>query len=195
MDARVVRWWPLIGLPALVLLGLAVGTRSTRVDDWFIRTGAAHRGLHRLLIFTEPPLVVGLLLVAFAAALWRRRWRLAAAMVVTPAVALVAMRVLKRVFGRTKGEHPPSLAFPSGHVTMTVVVLAMVVLVLGARVWAMAAAAVLAVLAALGQAFTYHYFTDTVGALLLATSVVCLAVWAFGLDGCQPRCDLRHRSG
>ena len=28
-------------------LGLAVGTRSTRVDDWFIRTGAEHRGLHR----------------------------------------------------------------------------------------------------------------------------------------------------
>ena len=27
----------------------------------------------------------------------------------------------------------------------------------------------------LGQAVTYHYFTDTVGALLLGTSLVCLA--------------------
>jgi hypothetical protein len=27
----------------------------------------------------------------------------------------------------------------------------------------------------LGQAFTYHYFTDTIGALLFGSSVVCLA--------------------
>ena len=26
-----------------------------------------------------------------------------------------------------------------------------------------------------GQAVTYHYFTDTVGALLLGTAVVCVA--------------------
>ena len=34
-------------------------------------------------------------------------------------------------------------------------------------------------LAALGQAFTYHYFTDTVGAVLLTTALLCLA----GLGG------------
>ncbi len=50
-------------------------------------------------------------------------------------------------------------------------------------------------LAVLGQAFTYHYFTDTVGAALLTTALVCLAAWAAELDRCQPGCDRGHSSG
>ena len=41
----------------------------------------------------------------------------------------------------------------------------------------MAIAVVVSVLGALGQAVTYHYFTDTVGAVLLGTAVVCVAAW------------------
>jgi hypothetical protein len=29
----------------------------------------------------------------------------------------------------------------------------------------------------IGQGVTYHYFTDTVGALLLGTAIVCTAAW------------------
>ncbi len=38
------------------------------------------------------------------------------------------------------------------------------------------AAVAFAVLGIIGQAVTYHYLTDTVGSVLLGTSLVCLAV-------------------
>ena len=43
-------------------------------------------------------------------------------------------------------------------------------------------------------ASTFHYFTDTVGGMLLGTAIVCVAalVGPPRLDRCQPRCDLRH---
>ena len=36
---RIVRWWPLVGLCLMLLLGLAVGRGSTPVDDWFLHEG------------------------------------------------------------------------------------------------------------------------------------------------------------
>jgi hypothetical protein len=188
-----VKWWPAVGLPLLVLLGLAVGDRSTRVDDWFIRNGwAAHPVLGELLFFTEPLLLQLLLVAAVVTALYRRRWRLAAVVTLTPLTGVVAVRVLKRLFGR---EREGALAYPSGHVTVLMTVLGMVVLVWGARRWLLLAATVFAVLGAAGQAVTYHYFTDTIGAVLLGSSLVAMAAMAAKLDGCQPRCDLDHSDG
>jgi hypothetical protein len=186
------RWWPPIGILAMVVLGLAVGDGSTSVDDWFSRTGAAHPVLGRLLWFTHPLMLLLLLVLAAAAALHRRRWRVGAAVVLTPLIAVIAVRVLKRLFGRYKGE---GLAYPGGHVTVAVVVLGMVLLVAGATVWLLVAAAVVALLGVLGQAFTYHYFTDTIGAVFLGTALVCVAFLAAELDRCQPRCDLDHSGG
>jgi membrane-associated phospholipid phosphatase len=184
-----VRWWPLVGLAAMVLLGLVVGKGTTPLDDWFIRTGDAHPLLGRLLFFTDGRVVFVAWAIVVAVALVRRRWRFAA---VTPLVAVAAARLCKRLFGRlSDGE----LAYPSGHTTLAVVVLGLAVLTAGVAVWSVAAAAVLAVFGVLGQAFTYHYFTDTIGAVFLGISVVCLAAWAAGFDRCQPDCDLSHTSG
>ncbi|MDT5155428.1 MAG: hypothetical protein QOI01_7161 [Mycobacterium sp.] len=176
----------------MVALGLAVGDGSTRLDDWFVSAGDAHPGFGRLLIFTEPLVSLAMLLAAVAAALVQRRRRLAVVVVLTPVVAVIAERMLKRLFGR---ENEGALAYPSGHVTVMVVVLGMVLLVAGARVWMLVAAAVFALLGVVGQALTYHYFTDTVGALFLGTALVCLAKPAAGLDRCQPPCDLHHSDG
>lgn len=188
-----VKWWPAVGLPLMVVLGLAVGDRSTGVDDWFNRNGwAAHPVLGRLLFFTEPLLLQLLLVAAVGVALYRRRWRLAAVAALTPLAGVVAGRVLKRLFGR---EREGALAYPSGHVTVMMTVLGVVVLVWGARRWLLLAAAVFAVLGTAGQALTYHYFTDTIGAVLLGSSLVVLAATAAKLDGCQPRCDLDHSNG
>jgi hypothetical protein len=62
-------------------------------------------------------------------------------------------------------------------------------------VWLLVSAGVVALLGLLGQSFTYHYFTDTIGAVFLGTSLVAVAWWATQLDRCQPRCDLDHSSG
>lgn len=194
MRLTPIRWWPLVGLSAMALLGVAVRHGSTEADEWFAVTGRDHPVLGRLLFFTDPRVLYVLVGAALIAALWRRRWRLAAVVALTPIVGVIAARLLKEVFGREKGELF-TLAYPSGHVTATVAVLGMVVLVLNGRRWAMAAAAAWTVPAVLGQSFTYHYFTDTVGAVLLATSLVCLAAWAAGLDRCQPGCDVRHSTG
>jgi membrane-associated phospholipid phosphatase len=176
----------------MAVLGLVVGRGSTRLDDWFFHAGKSHDGVDDLLFFTKPVLLAVMLLAALTVASIQRRWRLAAVVALTPALGLVAVRVLKPLFERQKGS---GLAYPSGHVTVMVAVVGMIVLVLGARVWVLVSAVAFALLGLTGQALTYHYFTDTIGAALLASALVCLAVRAAGLDRCQPRCDLDHSSG
>lgn len=176
----------------MVVLGVAVGDGSTPLDDWFIQFGGAHRSLSILLLCTDGRAVVILCAVTVLAAAYRRRWLLALVAVVTPAVAVALVRILKRIFGR---ERVGALAYPSGHVTLTIVVTSMAVLLVGAALWAVVAAVVVNVLGVLGQAFTYHYFTDTIGAVFLGTSLVALAFQAARLDRCQPHCDLHHSGG
>jgi hypothetical protein len=187
-----VRWWPLVGLAGLVALGLAVGKGTTPLDAWFTRTGEEHPLLGRLLFFTDGRVVFVAGVVVLAATLFRRRWRLATVVVATPLVAVAAARLFKQLFGRLSDG---VLAYPSGHTTLAVVVLGLAVLATGVAVWSVVTAAVLAVLGLLGQAVTYHYFTDTIGAVFLGTSLVCVAAWAAGLDRCQPHCDLSHNCG
>jgi hypothetical protein len=183
MNPTAIRWWPLIGLPAMVALGLLVGKASTPLDDWFLHYRRAHHWVWWLLLFTNAQFVVALFFVTLAIVCWRRRWRLAVVTAVTPIVAVAAARILKRLFGR---EKVGALAYPSGHVTVSIVVLGLFVVAVGAAVWMFVAAGLWAVLGLLGQAFTVHYFTDTIGAVFLSTSLLCLAVRAAGLDRCQP---------
>lgn len=66
-----------------------------------------------------------------------------------------------------------AVAYPSGHITLMVVVLGLALfLVVGARLYAVVAV-VWALLGMLGQSVTYHYFTDAVGGLLLGSAIVC----------------------
>jgi membrane-associated phospholipid phosphatase len=152
------------------LLGWAVGTGSTPIDDWFQR--ARGSGLGWLLFFTDQRTVAVILLGALAFAIYRQRWPLAMLIVVTPVAAVWLSRVFKDWFGREKGG---AVAYPSGHTTLMVVALGLVILVAGARLWIVVVAIVWALLGMLGQAVTYHYFTDAIGGLLLGSSLVCVA--------------------
>lgn len=179
--------WTAIALAAMTVLGLAVGKRSTPLDDWFhhLRRSPARR----LLFFTDPWMLTIVLMFGIAVALFLGRRRLAAVMAATPLVGIALAQVLKPLFGRRSGE---ALAYPSGHTTAVVTVMGMLVLVAGAAWWAVAVAAAVSVLGAIGQAVTHHYFTDTVGALLLGSALVCVAAVAAELDRRQPACDVDH---
>ncbi|MGV0740770.1 PA-phosphatase [Mycolicibacterium sp. XJ870] len=164
------RWWPPTGLAAMLLLGWVVGDASTPLDDWFLRLGE-RMGSYRewFLVFTDWRLLAVVLLTSIVVALRRGNWRLAAAMAVSPPLAIAVVQICKRIFDRQKGG---ALAYPSGHVTFAVVVLGLVVVMAGVALWAVALAVALGALGMFGQAITYHYFTDTVGAALLASAVV-----------------------
>lgn len=163
------RVWPPVALVAMVALGLAVRNGSTRVDDWFHRHG--HREAHFLLFFTDPRVLVLIVLATMAVATHRHQWRLWIATAVCPLIAMGLARLLKPLFGRERGD---AFAYPSGHTTTVVVVMGMVVLVAGGALWVVLIAVAWCVLGLLGMAVTYHYFTDTVGAVLLGTAIVCV---------------------
>jgi membrane-associated phospholipid phosphatase len=179
--------WPAIAVVAMFALGWAVGHGSTPLDDWFHQF---HRTpARKLLYLTDPAALVAVLAFGVAVALRLRRWRLAVVMAVTPMIGVVLARLLKDFFGR---ENDGALAYPSGHITAVVVVMGMIVLLAGAEAWVLLVSAVVVTLAAIGEGVTYHYFTDTVGALLLGSAVVCVAAVAAKLDTRQPGCDTDH---
>ena len=170
LDRRLLLLWPGIAVVAMFVLGWAVGKGSTPLDDWFHpfrRTPARW-----LLFFTDPWVLTIALMFGIAVALYLGRRRLAAVMVIAPLVGIVLAAVLKRMFGRESGG---DLAYPSGHTTTVVIVMGMLVLLAGGAMWAVHRGGHVSVLGVIGQGVTYHYFTDTVGALLLGSAVVCVA--------------------
>lgn len=183
MTARnAIRLWPPVGVVAMLLLGWMVGPASTPVDEAVLNVAHGVLGQHPswLLVFTDwwllGPVLAGCLVVA----LCRRQWRLAAAVSVSPVVAIAINEAVKRLFKRHNPDcscPPTTLEYPSGHITSVVVVMGMLVLVAGWRLWAVGVAAVVSLLAIVGEiACRFHYFTDTVGGVLLGSAAVCLAV-------------------
>ncbi|OBB90912.1 hypothetical protein A5779_24905 [Mycolicibacterium peregrinum] len=63
----------------------------------------------------------------------------------------------------------------SGHTTFLVAGTSLLVLVAGMRLWVLVVAVCVVLLAMFGLSMTFHYFTDTIGGVLLGTSVVCVA--------------------
>jgi membrane-associated phospholipid phosphatase len=166
----------------MLLVGWVVGKGATPVDDWFQHFWDSPA--RRLALATKPSVLVVVLVVVLLVALYRRRWRLAAATPLAPVVGIVFVQLLKPVFGREKAG---GLAYPSGHVTTLVVVMGLVVLVAGCAWWAVLVAVAAVLLGMVGVGITFHYFTDTVGGLLLGSAIVCVVALT---SGHAPRPDL-----
>lgn len=167
---RALLGWPFVGLPLMVLLGMDVRDGATPIDAWMQQARGGPFG--SLLFFTDYRTTQTLLAATVTVALFRRLWMLVPLALATPLTGMLSAEALKPLFGRFKGD---ALAYPSGHTTVMVVALGMLILAAGARRWLIWAAVAFAALGILGQAVTYHYFTDAVGAVLLGTSIVCLA--------------------
>lgn len=155
-----------------------MGHGSTALDNWFSRTthdilGGQPRWL---LAFTSGWLALAVLVGCLAVTLRRRQWPLAAAVLAVPFLVTAVGQGLKHLFDRRNG---PYLEYPSGHTALLVAVLGMMVVVAGRRIarrWALGLATVLSLLGSLGLvACDYHYLTDTIGAAMLATALVCAA--------------------
>jgi membrane-associated phospholipid phosphatase len=158
----------------MVGLGVAVRHGSTPFDDWFHQHG---RDVRFLTLLVSPWVLASVVLATLAVTVYRRRYRLAIATAVCPLVAMGLARVLKPVFGRERG---PVFAYPSGHTATLVAVMGMVVLAAGAALWVVLAAVAYSLLGMLGVGVSFHYFTDTVGGLLLGTTIVCVAALVLG---------------
>jgi len=170
---RALLGWPFVGLPLMALLGMGVRDGATPVDAWMQQARGGPLGT--LLMFTDYRTTQTLLAATVAVALFRKLWALVPLALLTPAVGVLSAETLKPIFGRLKGE---ALAYPSGHTTAMVIAVGMLILAVGIRRWFVWAAIVFAALGILGQAVTYHYFTDALGAVLLGTSLVCIAAVA-----------------
>ncbi len=86
---KFVRWWPPVGLAMMALLGWGVGTGSTPVDDVFQHAGRAGQPYSGwLLFFTDPRVLMVMLVIAVGITLWQKRWRLAAVIALTLQLAV-----------------------------------------------------------------------------------------------------------
>lgn len=188
LTDRALLGWPAVGLPLMVLLGMDVRDGATPIDAWMQQ---AHGGpLGSLLFFTDYRTAQTLLAATVAVALFRRLWILVPLALATPLTGVLSAEALKPLFGRFKGD---ALAYPSGHTTVMVVALGMLILAAGARRWLIWAAIAFAALGIIGQATTYHYFTDAIGAVLLGTSIVCLVAVVLRWAGRRARGLFRLR--
>ncbi|SKW01375.1 phosphatase PAP2 family protein [Mycobacteroides abscessus] len=179
-SEKMIQWWPPLGVIAMLTLGFSVGKGSTPFDAWFFDLTQAVFGVQPrwLLFFTDWEFLVPVLVVCVGFELYRRRWRVAAVVLICPFIANWTTQATKMLIGREKGGY---LAYPSGHTTVVVAVMGMLVLVAGGALWAYIVAGIVSTLGLLGQvACGYHYVTDTVGAVLVTTAVVVLAIWAAG---------------
>jgi len=164
----------------MVVLGLVVGHGDTAFDDWSLRVMQRVLGPDPvwMLYFSWALPMMVILAVAVLIALVRRRWRLAVVVALCPLLSVIATRLLKPLFGRYKGD---ALAYPSGHTTVVITVMAMLVLAAGVSLWLMLVAGLVTVIGGLSMAATdLHYLTDNIGSVFLASATVCLAMLAAG---------------
>jgi hypothetical protein len=164
----------------MVVLGLLVGHGTTGFDDRALPLMQRLFGPDPqwMLYFSWALPMMAALGIAVVIALMRRRWRLAVVVALCPLISVLATRLLKPLFGRYKGD---ALAYPSGHTTVVITVMAMLVLAAGVSLWLMVFAGVVISIGGLSMAATdLHYLTDNIGSVFFASAMVCLAVRAAG---------------
>lgn len=120
----------------MVLLGFGVRDGATPMDAWMQQARGGPLGW--LLFFTDYRTAQALILAGVVVATMSRRlWALVPLMVVVPYLGSELTRTLKPCSAASR----EGLAYPSGHTTVMIVVLGMLVLAVGRRRWLIWAAA------------------------------------------------------
>jgi hypothetical protein len=167
-------------MPLMVLLGFGAqdatfgfGARegTLPIGPWSPHSQGP--ALQWLQSFTDPRTATALLIAAASAALYRRLWALLPLIMVVPLVSVGATENLQRFFAGLAGQG--AAAYPSSPTTLMVVGLGLLVLAVGVRRWLIVAAGLFVLLGVAGQSVDVRYFTDSLGALLLGTSLVAVA--------------------
>jgi membrane-associated phospholipid phosphatase len=165
------------------------------VDGWIQSVLAGHSVLlHRVIYLGEPVPVTVLTVALVLACLAARNWRGAALVTIAvPAAEVITEFLLKPLVGRTIGGG--GFSFPSGHTTGVFVLANCFALLLAARGWpgipvrlrlalALTTYAVASIVAVCLVAVSFHYFTDTIGGVAVATgTVLSTALTVDKLDG------------
>ncbi|WP_133116413.1 phosphatase PAP2 family protein [Amycolatopsis antarctica] len=176
---------------------LFAGEREPRgpdaaIEDAVLGALAEQRSLLRLLVLpTEAPVLLPVLLIVVCACLRHRDRAGAALAVLAPAIAVAANTwLLKPAFGRVYDDH---LAYPSGH-TVSLVAVLTVLAVLARPGTATAVVVTLGtvLLLAVGLGMVgsrFHYASDVLGAAGFGVAVTLTVAWALH------RADPRSRGG
>jgi membrane-associated phospholipid phosphatase len=195
-------WAAVVALGTLALLGAAkvgedvMARESTGFDDALQHWVLAHQSAPLLAFFLFVTRVGGIapmtgLAVLGAGNLWvRGKRRVAAGVLVAPAVAVLLFNVVKRVYARARpvglgGIVPSSYSFPSGHATASAAICCTLAYVYWREGWVRRSTAVtfaIAVPLLIGVSRVYlnvHWATDVIGGWCagLLIAVLCTLLY------------------
>jgi membrane-associated phospholipid phosphatase len=179
-----------VALMGFLLGGQRVGTSFDQSVYWAVYKQFVGEGglLRAMLVPTEPVLLIVVVGLIAMVAVARHRPRLAVLAVAGPLVTVtLTSGALKPLIGRTINNG--SLAFPSGHTSGLVAVLAVLVIAVASSVsppWRKSLTTLVIVGATLVSVvgataligMKYHYVTDTVGGACMAVGTVLLVAIA-----------------
>lgn len=183
-----------VGIAAVViaaLLGIIIMLRADGIfeidEEWAEDVFALRGGIGDLVAFGMDALgggIVGVFVVPIAVTIallvLRRKWA-ALYFIVASAASAGVVQLLKNLFGRARPEDMLVASdfgsFPSGHVANAATI-AVAIGIIVPRVWVWVLGAVYTILMAVSRTYLgVHWFTDTVGGILIGAGVALL-VWA-----------------
>jgi membrane-associated phospholipid phosphatase len=176
----------LLGIGAAFAAGRSQGNALDRpIDAWLIGRLGSHVGALTTITGLGTPvalIIFTVILIAICLATGRVNGAVLTAVSVPVASAITEL-ALKPIVHETIGQHPPGLSYPSGHTTNVFAIIVIVAVLLASpppgwparrtRIALVAVAVLIGCVVIVSLiVIRFHYFTDTIGGICVATGVV-----------------------